>query len=226
MGRLSHCRLRLPSPVCFKNPPLLNLTLMNLVVYSASGSFEQFLQNHLESDFEFHGKLQSPSEDLEQLHLLHISSMELDCYEWLLKHVSGKPIRAGVCSDIPSIREMLECVRLGTKAYCNSHMATLHYHQMLQLLANGQSWFPPQMLDETFRLAQQAVKPAQNQQLLEGLTNREKEIALAVAEGKSNRQIADLFGISESTVKTHLTNIFKKFELKDRVSLVLYLKQA
>ena len=199
---------------------------MKLIVYSASRSFEQFLNEHLDTGFEFYPQLRAPSDDPEQLYLLHISSMELDCYEWLLKHVSGKPTRVGVCSDVPGIREMLECVRLGAKAYCNSHMATLHYHQMLQLLSNGQSWFPPQMLDETFKLAQQAANPSSNQEQLEILTSREKEIALAVGEGKSNRQIADLLDISEPTVKTHLTNIFKKLELKDRVGLVLYLKQA
>jgi len=199
---------------------------MKLIVYSSSRSFEQFLNEHLDTRFEFCPQLRAPSDDPEQLYMLHISSMELDCYEWLLKYVSGKPTRVGVCSDIPNIHEMLECVRLGAKAYCNSHMATLHYHQMLQLLANGQSWFPPQMLDETFRLAQQAANPSSNQKQLEILTSREKDIALAVSEGKSNRQIADLFDISEPTVKTHLTNIFRKLELKDRVGLVLYLKQA
>ena len=199
---------------------------MNLIVYSASSSFEQFLRSHLEFAFEFCPQLPAPSADPEQLYLLHMSGMELDCYEWLLKHVSGKPLRVGVCSDIPDIREMLECVRLGAKTYCNSHMATLHYHQMLELLSHGQSWFPPQMLDETFRLAQQAVKPAREQAQLDILTTREKDIAHAVGEGKSNRQIADLYDISEPTVKTHLTNIFRKLELRDRVGLVLYLKQA
>jgi DNA-binding NarL/FixJ family response regulator len=82
------------------------------------------------------------------------------------------------------------------------------------------------MLDETFRLAQQTVKPTQDQAKLEILTTREKDIAHAVGEGKSNRQIADLYDISEPTVKTHLTNIFRKLELRDRVGLVLYLKQA
>jgi hypothetical protein len=48
----------------------------------------------------------------------------------------------------------------------------------------------------------------------------------AVGEGKSNRQIADLYDISEPTVKGHLTSIFKTLELNDRVDLVLYLKQA
>ncbi|MDH3219972.1 MAG: response regulator transcription factor [Gammaproteobacteria bacterium] len=199
---------------------------MKLVIYSASRPFEQFLGKHLTSAFEFRSRLQAPSNDPEQLYLLHISSMELDCYEWLLRHVSGKPIRVGVCSDLPNIREMLECVRLGAKGYCNSYMAEQHYQQMLQLLANDQSWFPPHMLEETFRLAQQANKPDPAQKPLQMLTPREKEIALAVAEGKSNRQIADLYDISEPTVKTHLTSIFRKLDLKDRVGLVLYLKQT
>ncbi len=199
---------------------------MKLIVYSISRSFEQFLGNHLETEVEFHSQLLPPSGDPDQFYLLHISGMELDCYEWLLRHVSGKPIPVGVCADLPNIPEMLECVRLGAKSYCNSHMATIHYQQMLQLLSQGQSWFPPQMLDETFKLAQQAVKPAPVQKPLEMLTDREKDIALAVGDGKSNRQIANLYEISEPTVKTHLTNIFKKLELKDRVGLVLYLKQA
>ena len=199
---------------------------MKLTVYSKSSSFEHFLDEHLETEIEFKAQLQAPANDPEQLYLLHISGMELDCYEWLLRHVSGKPIPVGVCSDLPNIREMLECVRLGAKAYCNSHMAALHYHQLLQLLGQGQSWFPPQMLDETFKLAQQSVKPAPAEKPLEMLTEREKEIALAVAEGKSNRQIADIYEISEPTVKTHLSNIFRKLELKDRVGLVLYLKQT
>jgi DNA-binding NarL/FixJ family response regulator len=199
---------------------------MKLIVYSVSRPFERFLGKHLDIALDFRTQLQAPTSDPEQLYLLHISSMDLDCYEWLLKHVSGKPVRVGVCSDLPNIREMLECVRLGAKAYCNSHMAAIHYHQMLQMLEQGQSWFPPQMLDETFKLAQQVVKPAPDQKPLDMLTEREKDIALAVGEGKSNRQIADLYEISEPTVKTHLTNIFKKLDLKDRVGLVLYLKQA
>ena len=199
---------------------------MKLIVYSVSRSFEQFLNGHLDFAFEFYPQLRAPSADSEQLYLLHMSGMELDCYEWLLKHVSGKPTQVGVCSDLPNIREMLECVRLGAKAYCNSHMATLHYHQMLELLANGQSWFPPHMLEETFKLAQQSIRGRAGQDLLQCLTSREKEIALTVSDGKTNRQVAELHAISEATVKTHLTNIFRKLDLSDRVGLVLLLKRS
>ena len=121
---------------------------------------------------------------------------------------------------------MLECVRLGARAYCNSHMAASHYDQMLRLLSEGQSWFPPRMLDETFRLARDAISPQPSQQILDRLTRREREVALAVSEGKSNREVADHLSISEATVKTHLTNVFKKLNVKDRVSLLLLLKPA
>jgi DNA-binding CsgD family transcriptional regulator len=47
-----------------------------------------------------------------------------------------------------------------------------------------------------------------------------------VAEGKNNKLIADQCNISERTVKSHLTHIFKKLDIKDRVSLVVYLNQA
>ena len=200
---------------------------MNIVVYSQSKSFERFLRDQLDDiAIEFRADLQAPDEDPEKLYLLHISGMELEGSEWLLKHVSGNPLSVGVCADVPDIREMLECVRLGARAYCNSHMAIAHYQQMLRLLASGQSWFPPQMLDATFKLALKATTPIQEQKPLLMLTGREREIALAVAEGNSNRQIADQLDISEPTVKSHLTSIFKKLELKDRVGLVLYLKQA
>ena len=199
---------------------------MTPIVFTASRSYEKFLRDHLQTELEFRADLQAPSDDAGQLYLLHISSMELECYEWLLRYVSGKPLHVGVCSDVPNIREMLECVRLGARAYCNSHMATLHFLQLLDFLRNGQSWFPPQMLDETFELARQASSRQVTAKPLEMLTEREREIALAVGDGKSNRQIADLYEISEPTVKTHLSSIFRKLELRDRVGLVLYLKQA
>lgn len=199
---------------------------MKLVVFSTSQPFKRHLTDCLETSFDFHSRLQVPARSSQQIYLLHLSSMKSAGLEWMLMQVSAKPVTVAVCSDLPGVGEMLECVRLGARAYCNSHMAAVHYQQMLRLLAQGQSWFPPHMLDETFRLAQQAIRPEPSSDLLQRLTDREREIALAVSEGKSNRQVAELHAISEVTVKSHLTSVFKKLEVKDRVALVLLLKQA
>jgi two-component system nitrate/nitrite response regulator NarL len=198
---------------------------VKLVVFSTSRSFKRHLTDCLDTSFEFHSRLQVPSGSSQRLYLLHLSSMKPAGLEWMLKRVSARPVTVAVCSDLPGVGEMLECVRLGARAYCNRHMTAVHYRQMLRLLAQGQSWFPPHMLEETFRLAQQAIRSEPSQDLLLRLTNREREIALAVSEGKTNRQVADFHTISEATVKSHLTSVFKKLEVKDRVALVLLLKQ-
>jgi DNA-binding NarL/FixJ family response regulator len=103
-------------------------------------------------------------------------------------------------------------------------MRAQHFEQMIDLVDRGHSWFPPAMLQDTFALARQAVTPPDTDTILAGLTDREKQTAVAVSNGLSNRAIAEQFDISERTVKTHLTNIFKKLDINDRVALVLMLK--
>lgn len=196
---------------------------MEIVVYTSSDSFKSFIKGVLEHNVEFRHQLESPAEFENQIHLLHLSSMGQECKPWLKRHASSGSIVA-LCTDKPDIREMLEIVQLGAKAYCNSYMQTTHYQQMMRLLNNGQSWFPPHLLQQTFNLAHRAMGGKDNENSLDALTAREKQIALSVSEGSSNRQIAHQYDISERTVKTHLTNIFKKLQLKDRVALVLHFK--
>lgn len=56
---------------------------------------------------------------------------------------------------------------------------------------------------------------------LEVLTEREREVFLAIAEGLSNTELAERFFLSESTVKTHVGRILAKLELRDRVQAVI-----
>lgn len=55
-----------------------------------------------------------------------------------------------------------------------------------------------------------------------GLTERELEIVRLVASGYKNKEVGSTLMISERTVKTHLTNIFQKLGVRDRVGLVMY----
>jgi two-component system nitrate/nitrite response regulator NarL len=55
-----------------------------------------------------------------------------------------------------------------------------------------------------------------------GLTPRELEVTAAVVDGQTNKDIAETFGISVSTVKHHLTSIFDKLGVYNRVELVLF----
>ena len=67
------------------------------------------------------------------------------------------------------------------------------------------------------------VAPRKNP--LEDLTPREKEVLMQVAQGLSNKAIANELGISEKTVKTHMTSILSKLNLKDRLQVALYARE-
>ena len=69
--------------------------------------------------------------------------------------------------------------------------------------------------------AGQLPDPATRQPQLDGLTAREREVLLEVARGRSNGEIAELFTVSEATVKTHIGRILAKTGLRDRVALVV-----
>ncbi|QYR20468.1 response regulator transcription factor [Paenibacillus sp. sptzw28] len=56
----------------------------------------------------------------------------------------------------------------------------------------------------------------------EGLTEREREVLLLIAEGRANKEIADELHISIKTVKTHVSNLLMKCELEDRTQLAVY----
>ncbi|MFP4457305.1 MAG: response regulator transcription factor [Clostridia bacterium] len=58
--------------------------------------------------------------------------------------------------------------------------------------------------------------------MVEELTDRELEISKLVAEGLSNNEIGEKLFISEGTVKNHITNIFRKLDIRDRTQLAIF----
>ncbi len=61
--------------------------------------------------------------------------------------------------------------------------------------------------------------------LHDSLTNREMEILLLIAQGKTNQEIADLLFIALKTAKVHVSNILSKLEVQDRTQAAVYVYQ-
>ena len=57
---------------------------------------------------------------------------------------------------------------------------------------------------------------------IDALTEREREVTSLIGEGLKNKQIADRLLISETTVRHHLTSIFGKLGVSDRLELIIY----
>ncbi|MBT8440579.1 MAG: response regulator transcription factor [Gammaproteobacteria bacterium] len=193
-----------------------------LIVYSQSRSFEAHINTVVDGEVNFRSTLTPAVACPGDVYLVHAASFSRELSNWLANACKTGAI-IGIADDSPAIENMLAYTEAGVHGYFNAYMAAPHYAQMIRLLKHGQSWFPPSLLSHAFDLARAAIP---NVIQIDMLTEREREIALAVAKGMNNKLIADECNISERTVKTHLTHIFKKLDIKDRVSLVVYLKQA
>ena len=70
------------------------------------------------------------------------------------------------------------------------------------------------------RFAPQSGRPAVHRDL-SGLTPRELEVLRLLARGLSNAELAEQLTLSEATIKTHVTRIFTKLQIRDRVQAVV-----
>lgn len=61
-----------------------------------------------------------------------------------------------------------------------------------------------------------------NDNKINQLTKREKDICILIADGKNNREISEEIFLSEGTVKNHITNILNKLNLRDRTQLAIF----
>jgi DNA-binding CsgD family transcriptional regulator len=81
----------------------------------------------------------------------------------------------------------------------------------------------PLLEDALSGTAAGAVEPGRDPLLAAGLTVRETEVAELVADGATNADIAGGLGMSEATVKTHLTRVYAKLGLRSRTQLAVAL---
>lgn len=131
-----------------------------------------------------------------------------------------------VLSDVPSDNDALIAFAGSARGYCNSHATAAILQQVSMVVLQGGIWIGESLMQ---RLVAQtdnlvATPSSENDRRLDSLTPRELEVAQAVASGRSNREIATRLGITERTVKAHVSAILEKLEVRDRLQLALLLK--
>ncbi|HEY5648207.1 MAG TPA: response regulator transcription factor, partial [Nitrospiria bacterium] len=93
----------------------------------------------------------------------------------------------------------------------------------IETVIRGEHWVSRKvagrMFSEVFGLEKEKETPAADHDLL---TRRELEILSLVSRGCRNKEIGEALSISEKTVKTHLTNIFGKLNIQNRLQAALY----
>ncbi len=163
----------------------------------------------------------TPCDDTASLNAGEIVMCDPDTVRELLDADSG--LQLFVLSTSPSYEEGAALLPLGIRGYGNLYMHGDHLHQALDVIASGNVWLYPEFMFALIRSAT-AAAPNTHAELLEKLTERERDTALLVKEGMSNKEIAARLGITERTVKQHISHIFEKLGVGDRLSLAMLLQ--
>jgi DNA-binding NarL/FixJ family response regulator len=133
----------------------------------------------------------------------------------VLAEVAGKT-RVLVLTTFDDDAEIVRALRAGAHGYLLKSAKPQAIVQAIVQLHQGKSVFDAVAMEALRR----SMKPAGQEKLAE-LSEREGEVVAAIAQGLSNRQIADSLFISEGTVKNHITAILAKSGLSHRTQIAI-----
>ncbi len=143
--------------------------------------------------------------------------------------------RVVLLTSNPTHAEGVAAIKAGAKGYCHKNVNGLLLRKTVEMVKKGEIWvcrrLGSALLEELTALSyfgQQAAragkeKPSKQDGLLNALSRREREVAYLIGNGEHNKGISSRLNISEKTVKAHLTMIFRKLGVSDRLRLALFM---
>jgi DNA-binding NarL/FixJ family response regulator len=116
-------------------------------------------------------------------------------------------------------------LQAGARGYLTKDATAAEIQHAIRTVFAGEALLDPSVqrrLLERSLSAAAPPEPAPPPTYPDGLTQREVEVLREIAAGLSNQEIAERLSIGETTVKTHVNNIFSKVHLRDRAQAVVY----
>ncbi len=142
---------------------------------------------------------------------------------WILTNTV--PQNLVILERAPAIITGKMLISHGIKAYGNSRMLTHHYLQMIQTVLDDKIWTYPELTVKLTKTTNKDSLSNDAKELIENrLSRKEQEVIYLILEGFVNDAIASRLEITTRTVKAHVSAIFSKLHINDRVSLILLLK--
>ncbi|MDU5083543.1 response regulator transcription factor [uncultured Tissierella sp.] len=155
--------------------------------------------------------------------LLDINMPKLNGIETLRKFkdmgITSKVIILTIHEDKEYI---LKTLKLGANGYMLKDSNADSLIKGIRDVAKGEKYIQPSVADLVSRSSNYDEYFNISIDKINSLTKREYEVLILIAEGLNNKDIADRLYISEKTVKNHVSNIFKKLDLNDRVQAAIF----
>lgn len=143
---------------------------------------------------------------------------------WALEQLreQGSAVPVLVLTTFDDDQLVLRALRAGARGYLLKDVTIARLAHAVGVLADGGTLMSPSVTDSLLRALRDGAAEREVQEApLQALTVREIEVLRLVAEGCSNREIAEVLHLAEGTVKNHLSVILQKTGSRDRTSAVL-----
>lgn len=117
------------------------------------------------------------------------------------------------------VEYLLKAVDIGVNGYLLKDSESVELKKAILSVVNGEDYIQPSLIP---LLNAKMIDRNKDNEKLEKLTKRELQVLKLLSIGKLNRQVAEELDISERTVKNHVSNIFKKIDVKDRTQAAVF----
>jgi len=139
------------------------------------------------------------------------------------------PTRVILLTAYDDTEQKIHAMRVGAFAYCVKDVEPQALVKIIHTVASGKYVIGDDVLDEASiekwvsLLSDSALRSYSDPgEPFQPLSSREMEVLSYITEGKSNKEIAAILGISHQTVKNHVTSILRKLGVEDRTQAAIY----
>ena len=194
---------------------------MKTILFSDDINLLSYWQKALQNQCDIVEDIKELLELDSKLIILNYSAFEGKALE-VIEKLAQKNNKILVLHRVPSLRVAKQLLNAGAVGYGNALMQEHFIVSALSTIKEGMVWLYPSLTSELILELPQTENKSDD--LLEGLTTREVEVAKLLKEGETYKQIAESLSITPRTVKAHASHLYKKLNVKDRLGLALLLK--
>ena len=129
------------------------------------------------------------------------------------------PIKVLMLTVHNEVDYLIKAIDIGVDGYIVKDSGSSELKKAINSIMSGENYIQPNLIPA---LNKRLVARDSDKDKIDLLTSREMEVLIQVANGMFNKEIANSLGISERTVKNHVSNIFKKIDVNDRTQAAVF----
>lgn len=131
-------------------------------------------------------------------------------------------MKVAILTASEDINDVRKCMDLGASAFITKTSGKSKLVNALRQVISGGVYISPELIEKINQSQDDGFDPAEDEKKIKSLTNRQKEVLELVCKGSSNKEIASVLGLSDNTVKIHVTAILKSLAVSNRTQAVLF----